>query len=131
MGAVGDYNGDGADDVVAGTMGEIPLIILAGSRDWRLSAPKEPIPQVFDYSLKAFPNPFNQSATIKFNLPVRGDYHLEVFDLTGRSVAMLQSGSMDTGEHSFEWRAPTAGIFWIRLSSDKGLQAIAKAVCLP
>ncbi|RJP74183.1 MAG: T9SS C-terminal target domain-containing protein [Candidatus Zixiibacteriota bacterium] len=54
-----------------------------------------------DYALLgAFPNPFNPSTTIRFDLPEASDVTLTVFDLTGRAVANLVSGHREAGTHT-------------------------------
>jgi len=47
-----------------------------------------------------FPNPFNPSTRISFDLPESGITTLAVYDLLGRQVAMLASGFLPAGTHS-------------------------------
>jgi len=50
-------------------------------------------------TLSAYPNPFNSSTTITFNLPTPGPVHLEVYDPLGRRVKELIPGRwMGAGE---------------------------------
>ncbi|MHB9030210.1 MAG: FlgD immunoglobulin-like domain containing protein, partial [Candidatus Latescibacterota bacterium] len=49
------------------------------------------------------PNPFNPSTTISFTLPRPAKTSLIVYDITGRKVRELVSGSMTAGEHTAVW----------------------------
>jgi hypothetical protein len=68
-----------------------------------LSAPPSSdfIPYPSSLILSCYPNPFNSSTTIRFNLPRPGLVHLEVYDPLGRRVRELIPGSwLSAGEHS-------------------------------
>jgi hypothetical protein len=52
-----------------------------------------------------YPNPFNAKATIMFTLPEDSDVKLNVFDILGREVTTLVSGSLTAGEYSAVWDA--------------------------
>ena len=53
----------------------------------------------------AYPNPFNPSTTIQFDLPVATDVHLAVYDLLGREVAGLTNQAFVPGFHQVVWNA--------------------------
>jgi hypothetical protein len=70
----------------------------------------------------AWPNPFNPTTTIEYSLPSPGRVKIEIFDLTGRRVAMLADGQEAAGIHSVGWNARrddgsavAAGVFIVRL----------------
>lgn len=46
-----------------------------------------------------FPNPFNPSTTISFDLPKRSDVKLVLYDLLGREVMNIISANYDAGVH--------------------------------
>ncbi len=48
---------------------------------------------------KNFPNPFNPSTTIRFDLPEPADVSLVVYDVLGRKVAELANGYREAGYH--------------------------------
>jgi hypothetical protein len=56
---------------------------------------------------------------------------MEVFDLVGRRVGRLASGSYSAGVHSLEWNARQlpAGTYFLRLRQGAGL-AIRRCVLL-
>lgn len=58
------------------------------------------------YALHAnYPNPFNPTTTISFDLPEASDVLLEVYDMMGRRVATLVSGQLAAGVHQATWNA--------------------------
>lgn len=72
------------------------------------------------------PNPFNPATTIRYHLPRDCDVSLEVFDVTGRRVAVLARGSRRAGDHSIVWDGKSAGgdplssgIYLYRLTAGK------------
>lgn len=57
-----------------------------------------------------FPNPFNPSTTIGFDLREKAGVKLEVYDLRGRLVVSLVDGVMrDAGHHEVVWNGKDAG----------------------
>lgn len=50
-----------------------------------------------------YPNPFNPSTIVKFNLPAAGISTLEIFNVLGERVKVLQSGYLSAGAHTVEW----------------------------
>ena len=52
-----------------------------------------------------YPNPFNPTTTIRFDVPEASDVRLEVYDLMGRRVATLVNGQMAAGRYEATWNA--------------------------
>ena len=74
-----------------------------------------------------YPNPFNPSTFIPYQLPARMDVRLEVFNLLGQRIATLVDGEQPAGLHTVEWdateaaaQAVGAGVYLYRLSGDLG-----------
>jgi hypothetical protein len=61
-----------------------------------------------------FPNPFNPTTTISFNMPETGMASLKVFDLAGREVATLVNGLMGRGEQNviFDASGLNSGVYF-------------------
>jgi hypothetical protein len=72
------------------------------------------------FVLSAYPNPFNPSTTIRYDLPASGIIHLSVFDLLGREVTTLFSGTQTAGSHEarFDGAQLSSGIYFVRLESN-------------
>ena len=50
-----------------------------------------------------FPNPFNPSTTIKFNLAETGNVILEIYNIRGQKVKSLLNGIIYKGKHQIVW----------------------------
>ena len=63
------------------------------------------IPSDFTIS-QNFPNPFNPATYITFDVPAgMGDISLKVYDLSGKEIITLASGSLLPGKYSVNWNA--------------------------
>jgi len=71
------------------------------------------------YSLSNYPNPFNPSTTIKFDIAKAGKVSLKVFDITGKEIANLVNSVMPIGNHEIVFDASNvpSGTYFYRLST--------------
>ena len=131
LGAVGDYNGDGADDFVYGGIGEFDrAVIFAGDRDWQGSAPQErELPQAFSFTLSALPNPFNDQVRLTYTISHSSRIVLALYDIQGRAVKQLCKGLRQAGTYSVSAEELNSGIYFAVLVTDYG-RAVKKIVCL-
>ena len=75
-----------------------------------------------------YPNPFNPSTVIPYELATGGYVRLEVFNLLGQRVAMLVDGEQGAGAHRAVWKATvSAGVYLYRLTVD-GQQQVGRMV---
>lgn len=72
-----------------------------------------------EFSLSAFPNPFNGRTTINIGLSEVSEVDLEIFDIQGRSVFAWQSGKLPAGDIRYTWDAAElpAGIYVAKTAS--------------
>ncbi len=77
-----------------------------------------------------YPNPFNPTTQIPFELPQSSQVQLEVFDMTGRRVAVLVNGQMDAGHHSVTFNGAnlSSGVYIYRMAA--GGQVFSKRLTL-
>lgn len=75
-----------------------------------------------------YPNPFNPSTIIPYQLPVATHVRLEVFNVLGQRVTTLVDGERPGGFHTAVWDATNAagqavgaGVYFYRLSSRDAL----------
>jgi len=61
-------------------------------------------PQTFSL-LPAFPNPFNSSTTISYDLPISAFVTLRIFDLLGHEKVVLVDQYMIAGNHKIDWES--------------------------
>ncbi len=68
-------------------------------------------------SLAAFPNPFNASTTLRYQMPRSGIVQLAVYDITGRLVSVITDQYTLAGTHSvrFDGSILPSGVFLARL----------------
>jgi len=64
----------------------------------------------------AYPNPFNPSTNIAFNIPSKGRVRMEVYNLTGRKVATLTDKVYEQGSYQirFDVSRFASGIYVVR-----------------
>jgi hypothetical protein len=73
---------------------------------------------------RATPNPTTGPATFHYALPKPAVVRLSVYDLRGREVAVLASGTIPVGRYDATWdgkvhgRVAPAGMYFIRLQAD-------------
>lgn len=74
------------------------------------------------YGLKGYPNPFNPTSTLTFELPTRSDVRLVVYDVLGRLVHVLIDGVYEAGRHqaTFEGAHLPSGVYLVRLTTPEG-----------
>jgi len=81
--------------------------------------PVSSAPNEFAFSTN-YPNPFNAVTTITFSLPEASKVKTEVYDLTGRCVAVLCDRHYSAGTYSvqFDGLALASGIYFLRSRMD-------------
>ena len=80
------------------------------------------------YALQAnYPNPFNPTTTIRYDLPEVADVRLVVFDVLGRGVAELVNGQKPAGRHEVVWDATgwASGVYFYHLKAGGFVQSRA------
>lgn len=99
--------------------------LITGWDNWGVdfSAEVEPISliPISSILLSAYPNPFNSSTVITFDLPTAGYVKLAVYDILGQEVAVLATRNSQLGTNEVVWNAgslPT-GTYFIRLQSNE------------
>ena len=65
-----------------------------------------------------FPNPFNPSTLIRYDLPEIGIVTMTIYDITGREVRTLDLGIQRSGSHQipFDGRGLSSGVYFYKLS---------------
>jgi hypothetical protein len=77
-----------------------------------------------------YPNPFNPTTKIRFDLPRISRVTLQVYDMSGRLVRVLvQDENFPPGRHEVAWmgrdemgRLAAAGVYFYRLQADTFLE---------
>lgn len=76
--------------------------------------------------MRNYPNPFNATTKIDFDIPTESEVDMSVYDLLGRRVAMLLQGQSQPGHHSLIWNAGDvpSGIYFATLRTGSHSQSI-------
>jgi photosystem II stability/assembly factor-like uncharacterized protein len=66
-----------------------------------------------------FPNPFNPTTKINFEIPKAGNVSINIYDITGRLVSSLLNKNLSVGKYEIEWNASgiSSGIYFYRIES--------------
>jgi hypothetical protein len=84
------------------------------------------LPQALDRSqlpgaqlLPAWPNPFNPSTRLRFELPETARVSIRIFDISGRETAQLANAIYPSGIHEITWHAHavSSGTYFALLES--------------
>ena len=79
-----------------------------------------PLPESFSLD-RAYPNPFNPVATLRFGLPIEAEVSLTVYNLQGREVTTLINSNLKAGYHSVVWDANSyaSGVYFVKMVAGK------------
>ena len=76
-------------------------------------------PNRFELS-KLYPNPFNPTTEVNFNLPMDSHVKLAAYDVQGKQIDVIFEGAQSVGSHSYTWNASelSSGVYYIRLQAS-------------
>jgi len=145
--SVGDFNGDGYDDIAAGApdlnntwqMGKV--FIFAGNEnleeaDPDVEATEEIVEiQTMNFELNNHPNPFNPSTTITFETTnLHEDARIEIYNIKGQHIREFNTYNLESKINSVVWDGKDSsgnpvcsGIYLYKLTSGNQIQ-IKKAI---
>ena len=66
-----------------------------------------------------YPNPFNPSTNIKFDVPVRGNVSLRIYNNLGKEITTLVNKELSSGTYEIFWDASafSSGVYFYRLEA--------------
>ena len=78
-----------------------------------------------NYSLSNYPNPFNPSTTINYELPENGFVTIKVFDMLGKELATLVNENKSAGYYNVNFDASklTSGVYIYTISANGFIQS--------
>jgi 5'-nucleotidase len=88
------------------------------------------VPEQFELH-QNFPNPFNPSTSLTFDLPVATTIRLSVSNILGQEIALLASGLHQAGSYTVSWNASghSSGLYLVRLEGG-GSSAVKKILLI-
>jgi hypothetical protein len=103
---------------------------------WLNELPTDVPPRISNVaSLTNYPNPFNPSTTLRFNLPAAQTVELAVFDVQGRLVRSFGAANQPAGVHEQRWDGrdnrgmPVAsGVYYARMVGER--QTLTRKIVL-
>jgi hypothetical protein len=130
--AVGDFNGDGYDDVAfcapqsqSGTTNYNGWVhVYAGNAQLADTTVEndDNVMQVVEPELSIFPNPFNPSTTISYSVPTDAEVSLTIYNARGQLVNTLVSEHKTKGNYQVVWQgrdsngsSVASGLYFTRL----------------
>ena len=94
------YAHDGTDSVKV--TGDDRVVYV--NRYEYLSTADDQIP--IDFALhENYPNPFNPTTTLRFDLPEVSDVNVVIYNMLGQKVRTFNMNSISAGSHSIKWNA--------------------------
>lgn len=77
------------------------------------------IPTVFSL-FQNFPNPFNSSTNIIFDIPKSSSVKLSIFDILGREIEVLVDENIKPGSYQVDWNASaySSGIYYYKIEAN-------------
>lgn len=126
--AWGDVNSDGFPDLAVGTARQPVMLFINTSDSVTAIRHSEEKTMVKNFELKGnFPNPFNPSTRIVFNLNRTSEVKLSIYDVSGELVRNLVKQPLAAGEHRVQWdgnnqsgEPVSSGIYIYRLKTELG-----------
>ena len=74
-----------------------------------------------------YPNPFNPTVTVDFDVAAAGDVSVDVYDVAGRKLRTISRGYRGQGRHQARWDARSdqgtqvaSGVYWLVVTSENG-----------
>ena len=80
--------------------------------------------------LRAWPNPFNPTTTVEYELVQYGPVHIELYDLAGRLARVLASGERAAGRHTLrvEGEGLASGLYLLKLTTPQETRGLKLAL---
>lgn len=73
-----------------------------------------------DLSFEAFPNPFSETATIRYKLPLQTQVNIQLFDITGKLVSEVVNEQQMQGEQNIDINKRnlnlTKGVYFVKIT---------------
>jgi len=108
-----------------GTAGIFGVCNFVGSETFKRNNGNNQITAIAEYKLfDNFPNPFNPSTEIKYQIPVDGNVKLKVYNMMGQEVMTLVNGFKEKGMYSVSFNAGNlaSGLYIYKLEAGNYTQ---------
>jgi hypothetical protein len=93
-----------------------------------------PIPMIpSEFAIqRAYPNPFNPTATIPFTLSNPGNVRVAVYDMLGRNAGTLVNGSLNSGQHTVQFSGASlaSGVYLVNFEYNGEMMGVQRLILL-
>ena len=118
------YNLNGAISTQSLTFNQTPSDLIIASRDGQLVN----VTVADEYRiLEAYPNPFNPSTNIQYQVNLSGSVEITVYNLMGQGIVTLVDQNIEAGNYSVVWNgfdsnhiAVPSGAYLVRMTQSSG-----------
>ena len=78
-----------------------------------------------NYSITNYPNPFNPTTTINYQIPQNGFVTIKVYDMLGKEVAVLVNENKSAGYYNVNFNASrlTSGVYIYTITANNFVQS--------
>lgn len=81
-------------------------------------------PEMSDFFVNNYPNPFNPTTNINFSIPISGNVNLSIYNVKGQLVKNLANQNFTAGEHTITWHGTdcnnnslASGVYFYKLQT--------------
>ncbi len=106
-----------------GSMGAFPVACTNSTVTGVPETPAHQLPQVSQLRGN-YPNPFNPSTTIRYDVQHAGTVDIAIYDVAGRLIKQIVANNMTAGSHQVQWhgtdqadRPVSAGVYFVQLKT--------------
>jgi endonuclease/exonuclease/phosphatase family metal-dependent hydrolase len=128
----------GADEALPGATAAADLVVSLRAQPTSAATgvPGRDLPKVLAFYAPR-PNPLTREAVFAFDLPAAAPVSLAIYDLSGRRVANLVSGTQEPDRYQVRWNAVSdggtrvsAGLYFARFTTP-GMSRVSRLIILP
>jgi photosystem II stability/assembly factor-like uncharacterized protein len=111
-------------------VGENGLVLKTDGINWINQNTGKIYPNQFRLS-QNYPNPFNPITMINYQLPIKSEVEISIYNLLGQKIATLVDKKQNAGTHQVKWDATNfaSGIYYYRLEAGE-FQEVKKMILL-
>ncbi|WP_457652553.1 T9SS type A sorting domain-containing protein [Rhodocaloribacter sp.] len=119
----GEDQGEGEEPIIVTEMGGYQSVQREQTFRADVAGTRGEAPPASPTLLGNYPNPFNPTTTINFNLPEAQPVRLAIFNVLGQQVQVLADGPMEAGRHEVRFLAGDlpSGLYLARLATPSGV----------
>jgi hypothetical protein len=127
-----------ADEALPGATAAADLVVTLRAKTLSgvAGVPGHELPKVLAF-YPPHPNPLTREALFSYDLPAEAPVSLAIYDLSGRRVASLVSGSQAADRYQIRWNAVSeggarvrAGLYFARFTTP-GMSRVSRLIVLP